>query len=38
MDFCLCGEILTFPEHVCLTAYVELPGVSPSVQVRGLIT
>ena len=38
MDFCLCGEILTFPEHVCLTAYVELPGVPPSVQVRDLIT
>jgi hypothetical protein len=41
MDFCLCGAILNykFPEHVCLTACVGLPGLPPSgPRVRGLIT
>jgi hypothetical protein len=37
VDFCLCGAILNiltipkFPEHVCLTACVGLPGLPPSV-------
>ena len=36
VDFCLCGAILNiltipnFPEHVCPTACVGLPGLPPS--------
>ena len=39
MDFCLCGAILKFPEHVFPTACVGLPGLTPSgPRARGLIT